>query len=70
MTTIGLRLWDGYLSFDGERIDQHDENLASWLENVSPEDLLRGDYRFEVEVEVAWDVDGPTLHHITVKENE
>ena len=66
-TKIGMRLWNGYLSFDQDRIDDHDEDLASWLENAAVEDLLHGDYPFEIEVEVVWHSnERPTLYHVTV----
>ena len=65
-TKIGLKIVDGGLFFDPVTFGRHKENLVSWLENLNPDDLLYGDFRFDVEVEVEWVADdgGPTLHHV------
>lgn len=54
-TKIGMRISDGYLSFDHEKFNRHDENLVSWLEGVSPEDLLYGEFTFDVPVDLTWE---------------
>ena len=54
-TTIAMRLQDGYLAFDRTVLNRYDENLASWLDNVAPEDLFLGDFCFEVPVRIDWE---------------
>ena len=67
---IGLKMWDGYLSFDPDATPELDPDLNSWIENMSPEDLLRGLLRFKVTVRITeWDVEGcPTLAMVEVSE--
>ena len=65
-TKIGMKIVDGYLTFDGATWSRHDENLVSWLENVNPEDLMCGEHCFDIEVEVLWKSKdgGPTLEAV------
>jgi hypothetical protein len=59
--TLGLFIYDGVLSFDPDSTE--DENLKSWLVNVSPEDLMSGLVRIEIPMRISdWGDDGPTLH--------
>lgn len=61
---IGFKIEDGYLNFDPDSYGRHDKNLASWLENVAVEDLLRGSYHLDIEVEVTWDFDGAPIMEV------
>lgn len=64
---IGLKMWDGYLSFDPDATPELDPDLNSWIENMSPEDLISGLMRFKVTVRITeWDVEGcPTLELVS-----
>ena len=65
-TMIGMKLWDGYLSFDPDAHPEHSEDLRSWLENMSPEDLFDGLFHFGVPVVIDdWGEEGPVLKVVT-----
>ena len=60
---LRLAIYNGYLSFVPASIeDEMGQRLREWVENMGPEDLMYGEWTFEIDVAVEeWTEDGPTF---------
>ena len=55
---LRLHIYNGYLSIDPASVE--DERLREWVENMGPEDLMCGEWAFEIDVAVEEEADdGP-----------